>query len=288
VLNELHGYDHSGTTRVGTPAIFGMNFQTVSTAQKLPASDGQPGGYEPDGVTPGPLLRGALDYINAQIGAFETALAQTALDRSTAIVLSAKHGQSPQQPQALTRIPDGPILDGLNAAWKAAHPSATTDLVAFAVDDDAMLIWLNDRSQAAADFAKQYLLTHSGTGNDIDGDPKPYTASGLAQVYTGQAAAGYFGTAPGDARRPDLFGIVQHGVVYTGGKGKIAEHGGADPQDTHVPLVVSGAGVGRGRAGMPVETTQIAPTILHLLGLRPDALRAVQLEQTAALPLDRE
>ncbi|MBV9281604.1 MAG: alkaline phosphatase family protein, partial [Chloroflexi bacterium] len=33
VLNEVRGFDHSGTTRVGTPAIFGMNFQTVSTAQ---------------------------------------------------------------------------------------------------------------------------------------------------------------------------------------------------------------------------------------------------------------
>src|SRR4029077_3296055 len=40
VINEINGFDHSGTTRWGTPAIFGMNFQTVSTAQKLPVSDG--------------------------------------------------------------------------------------------------------------------------------------------------------------------------------------------------------------------------------------------------------
>src|SRR5215831_1733658 len=39
VLNEINGFDHSGTIQVGTPAIFGMNFQTVSTAQKLPSSD---------------------------------------------------------------------------------------------------------------------------------------------------------------------------------------------------------------------------------------------------------
>jgi hypothetical protein len=35
VINEINGFDHSGTTEVGTPAIFGMNFQTVSTAEKL-------------------------------------------------------------------------------------------------------------------------------------------------------------------------------------------------------------------------------------------------------------
>ena len=57
VLNEIDGYDHSGTHQVGTPAIFGMNFQTVSTAQKLPVSDGLNGGYLPGTSTPGPLLQ---------------------------------------------------------------------------------------------------------------------------------------------------------------------------------------------------------------------------------------
>jgi hypothetical protein len=298
VLNEIRGFDHSGATKVGTPAIFGMNFQSVSTAQKLPTSDGEPGGYLADGVTPGPVLRGALDDVDRELGAMRSALAEQHLDRSTAIVLSAKHGQSPQEPRALTRIPDGPILDGLNAAWRAAHPSATQDLVAFSIDDDAMVVWLNDRSPAATDFARQYLLSHDGTGNDINGDPKPYTASGLARVFAGQAAADFFGAAAGDDRRPDLYGVVQHGVVYTSKQAKIAEHGGADPQDRHVPLVVSGTGIRgtgdgdrghagdrRGGDGRLVETTQIAPTILELLGLPPGALRAVQLEHTPVLPL---
>ena len=34
-----------------------------------------------------------------------------------------------------------------------------------------------------------------------------------------------------------------------------------------------------------VETTQIAPTVLRLLGLNPNALQAVQIEHTSALPL---
>jgi hypothetical protein len=47
VINEINGFDHSGTTSVGTPALFGMNFQTVSTAEKLPTSDGLTGGMRP-------------------------------------------------------------------------------------------------------------------------------------------------------------------------------------------------------------------------------------------------
>ena len=35
-----------------------------------------------------------------------------------------------------------------------------------------------------------------------------------------------------------------------------------------------------------VETTSIAPTIARLLGLNPNALQAVQIEHTRALPLD--
>src|SRR6266851_5754416 len=34
-LNEIDGFDHTGTRRLGTPAIFGMNFQSVSVGQKL-------------------------------------------------------------------------------------------------------------------------------------------------------------------------------------------------------------------------------------------------------------
>jgi hypothetical protein len=101
VINEINGLDHSGTNTVGTPAIFGMNFQTVSTAEKLPTSNGLTGGYLADGRTPGPLLTRALDYINAQVGAMTAALKQRHLQNDTVIILSAKHGQSPQNPAAL-------------------------------------------------------------------------------------------------------------------------------------------------------------------------------------------
>jgi Type I phosphodiesterase / nucleotide pyrophosphatase len=285
VINEIRGFDHSGTQHVGTPAIFGMNFQTVSTAEKLPTSNGKAGGYLADGVTPGPLLSGALDYVDAQIGEMLTALAQQHLAGSTTVILSAKHGQSPTKPSDLTRIPDGPILDGLNAAWQQANPSATKPLVAFAIDDDAMLLWLSDRSPAAEEFAKNYLLSHDGTGNDIDGNPKPYTASGLTKVFAGQDVASYFHAPLQDDRVPDIYGIAQTGSVYTGKKKKIAEHGGANPLDRDVPLVVAGAGVGRGVCDDSVETTEIAPTILSLLGLQPGALQAVQTEHTPVLRL---
>jgi hypothetical protein len=284
ILNEIDGYDHSGTTHVGTPAIFGMNFQTVSTAQKLPTSDGLTGGYLAGGTVPGPLLQRALNYINDNVGLMVDEIQKQGLTDSTAIIISAKHGQSPTDPGALARVPDGPIIDAINAAWKAAHPGAG-DLVIFATDDDGMLLWLSDTSQPAADFVKAYLLSHPASGNNIDKKPITVQASGLTKVYAGAASAAFYGVPVSDPRHPDITGIAQYGVVYTGGTKKIAEHGGDAPQDRDVPILVTLPGLKNGRViGAPVETTQIAPTILSLLGLSPRELQAVQIEGTKVLP----
>ena len=287
VLNEIDGWDHSGTNRVGTPAIFGMNFQTVSTAEKLPISDGLAGGYNPDG-TPGPLLASALDFVNTEVGRLTAEIQHRGLGSSTTIILSAKHGQSPIDLSDLRRVDDGAIIDAINAGWAKTHPKAAP-LVAFSVDDDAMLIWLSDRRADALAFVANYLRTHSAPAN-LATDPKgvfsaTVSSSGLAHIYTGGAADTLVRARNGDARTPDVIGIAQHGVVYTGKTAKISEHGGDSPDDRDVPIVVSGAGAAHGRTvGSPVQTTQIAPTILALLGLAPSSLQGVRLDHTATLP----
>jgi len=81
-----------------------------------------------------------------------------------------------------------------------------------------------------------------------------------------------------------VLGRVRVGVVYTGGS-KIAEHGGDNPGDRDVPILVYAPGtVHRGSSSDWVETTQVAPTILQLLGLDPSSLQAVQQEGTQVLP----
>jgi hypothetical protein len=284
IVNEIDGYDHSRSEQVGVPAIFGMNFQTVSTAEKLPTSDGLTGGYYPGTDDPAPLLQRALNYINDQLARMDNELRARHLWDSTAIILTAKHGQSPQNPNDLTRIDDGPIIAAINAAWTQAHPGAAA-LVAANTDDDAMMLWLSNRSHEATSFVKRYLLSHTATGNTAAGGSRTLASSGLVRVYAGRGAARYFGVPKGDPNHPDIWGVVQHGVVYTGGTGKIAEHGGADPEDRDVPLVVyAPAVVDPSVVSASVETTQIAPTILRLLGLDPQSLGAVRIEGTRVLP----
>ena len=57
-----------------------------------------------------------------------------------------------------------------------------------------------------------------------------------------------------------------------------------NPGDRHVLMVVNGPGIATQVESASVETTQVAPTILSLLGLNPGALTAVQVEGTQVLP----
>jgi hypothetical protein len=302
VINELNGYDHSGTHEVGTPAILGMNFQTVSVAEKVdsPATitrnpDGsytvgpkELAGYLPGTTTPGPLLASALQYVNDQLQRMVATIQADGLASSTAIIITAKHGQSPQDPLQLKRIKDGPIIDAINAAW-TAQTGDPNNLIVAGTDDDLWQSYLSVKTQAAADFVKNYLWNHDATAvlynNDgVDRGTVQVPHSGLAQIYAGKEAADFFGVPYSDPRYPDVFGRVQVGVVYTGGS-KVAEHGGDNPADREVPLLVYAPGVVRPFTNDSwVETTQVAPTILQLLGLDPRALDAVREEGTKVLP----
>jgi len=283
VVNEIDGYNHSRTERVGVPALFGMNFQTVTTAEQLPTSDGLTGGYLPGGKVPGPLLVRALNYVNAEIGAIVAQVRAQGLASSTAIIITAKQGQSPTNPDDFKRVNDAPIVAGVDAAWAKAHPHAAP-LVVYTSDDDGMLWWLSNRSQAAANFVKHYLLTHTAVGYNIHGQRVTVSASGLSKVYAGAASAAYFGVPNSDPRHPIIFGIVQHGVIYADAP-DIAQHGGAGFQDLSVPILVILPGQRHGASiRAQVRIIQIAPTILALLGLNPLALQAVRIEHTPVLP----
>ncbi len=123
VLNEIDGYDHSahrqgrhaGDLRHELPDRLHRReaADLRRTDRRLPRRrrDARPA-----------AVQFARTTSTRSSAAFVTELRRDDLDRSTTIILSAKHGQSPTEPAALTRIDDGPLLDGLNAAWNAAAP----------------------------------------------------------------------------------------------------------------------------------------------------------------------
>ena len=184
-------------------------------------------------LVPGPVLSSALDYVDAQLGRMVSTIHKDGLAGSTTIIVTAKHGQSPQDPNKLITVKDGPIISAINAAWAQANPSNPSLIVA-GTDDDLWQSYLSDNSQAACDFVKSYLWNHTADGFDVNQNPVTVQHSGLAQIWAGADAAHFFGVSVDNGKYPDVFGKVQEGIVYAKPT-KLAEHGGMNTGDLTRP-----------------------------------------------------
>ncbi|HEX2730138.1 MAG TPA: alkaline phosphatase family protein [Polyangiaceae bacterium] len=252
LIQQIHGLDHAGAA-ASVPAFFGMNFQAVSTMQKV-------FGYVDSSGAPSDTLASAIDGVDASLGTLVDQLYAAKLWDSTLLVITASHGQSPIDPALTQRLSPSTIPDLVEQLSPGLLSAITQDAVA--------LLWLSDSSRAG-DVA-QTLGDHA----DL---------AGIDHVLYGKDLSQMFGDA-GDSRIPDVVVVVKDGTIYTDSGKKIAEHGGDSDDDRHVALLVVGG------ADVPVErddaleTRQIAPTVLEALGLSAASLKALTLEPAKALP----
>jgi len=118
--------------------------------------------------------------------------------------------------------------------------------------------------------------------------PASANIAGIGQIIWGPAMTQLFnapGLPPkGDPRTPDIVVLPNTGVTYSGSSKKQAEHGGFAHDDTNVMLLLSYPGFNPATITTPVETMQVAPTILRAMRLDPSALQSVQMEGTQSLP----
>jgi hypothetical protein len=260
VINQIDGYNHDRTAKVGVPALFGTNFQAVSVGEKLAVDpvSGLKGGYTDVLGTPGQALAGELDFVDQSIGRFVQELKAQRLYDSTLIIVSAKHGQSAID---VTR------RRGIGAGQPAATIGAAD---AFDISDDGSLIWLADPSLAAG-----VVVTLSRPSNQ--------QALGIQEIFAGQSLRNKFNDPGTDPRTPDIILKVNTGVIFTGGS-KLSEHGGFNEDDVHTALLVSLEGMDQAVVKAAVTNQQVAPTIIQALGLDPEALQSVRKEQIHVLP----
>jgi hypothetical protein len=273
VINWIDGYDSTRTTRSGVPAIFGMNFQSVSVGQKLAKSGDADvdktlvGGYFDANATPGNALTLQFEFVDEALGKFVQELRTQRIEDKTLVIVSAKHGQSPIDRTLRKAISD--------AAYSSSPGFAPNG---FEYCDDVALMWLSPEKQQADDptthkkyydEAKAYIEAHASElqiQQLLDRDE-------LKKLYQDPFK---------DTRTPDFIAITNHGVICTGGT-KLAEHGGFAPDDRNVLLLLSAPKLRPATVEGRVYTTQIAPTILFALGLDPSQLDGVRKEGTDIL-----
>jgi hypothetical protein len=139
------------------------------------------------------------------------------------------------------------------------------------------LIWLTDSTQTTN--AVKMLEAQSPATANIAGIGEIFSGLGISQMFN------LPGLPPsGDPRTPDIIVTPNIGVTYSGSGKKLAEHGGFSHDDTNVMMLLSNPRFSPKTVTSPVETAQIAPTILLALGLDPNALQAVRQEHTQVLP----
>jgi Type I phosphodiesterase / nucleotide pyrophosphatase len=285
ILNEIDGKDHSGTLNRRVPNIFGMNFQVVSVGQKLiEKSTGMTGGYLDNIGTPSQGLLGEIEFADTAIGQMVAELKKRGLYQSTLIIISAKHGQSPidsAQYLGISTKSNDPITtspaDILDSLLPLSERPSNSPPGIGPTQDDISLLWLSDSTQTTN--AVGMLESQSPATNNIAGIGEIFSGPGIGQMFN------LPGLPPdGDPRTPDIIVTPNNGVTYSGSSKKLAEHGGFSHDDTNVIMLLSNPSFSRKTVTSPVETAQIAPTILAALGLDPDKLIAVRREGTQVLP----
>ena len=293
VLNQIHGRTHLSASKAPVPTIFGMNFQAVSVGEKLisPKSavrtDANSGGYEDAQGTPRPKMLAEIQFVDAAIGQMVEALKREGLLDSTTIIITAKHGQSPIDPNRFFPIPGKSGNNG-------TPPSGIIGNLLPAVYSDPN----NGLGLAEDDISQIWLANANRTGDAVTALENAAAAIGLGQIFFGASLNILFNPPGvpehpgpccklregGDPRTPDIVVIPNQGVVYTGNLKKQSEHGGFAWDDTNVMLLVSHPDIEARTVHSFVETAQVAPTILKILGLDPNALDAVRIEGTPVLP----
>ena len=261
-----------------------MNFQVVSVGQKLiEKSLGITGGYADSVGTPTPSLLSEIEFADASIGKMVAALKSNGIYDSTLIIITAKHGQSPIDSSRYTGITaSGPvtidpatILDNAGCLPESESPSNPTGIGP--TEDDVALLWLN--SSCSTEKAVDLLETQSPSTNNIAGIGQIFWGPGITQIYNTP------GLPPnGDPRTPDILVTPNVGVTYSGSSKKQAEHGGFSHDDTNVMMLLSNPSFDPKTVTSPVETMQIAPTILEGPRPRPEPAPGVQKEGTQVLP----
>jgi Type I phosphodiesterase / nucleotide pyrophosphatase len=274
ILNEIDGKTHDGKANAPVPAIFGMNFQAVSVGQKLIEKSGPTGGYQDAIGTPTTSLLSDIVFVDKSIGEMVSHLKKNDAFDSTLIIITAKHGQSPIDPNRFFPIPGPSGANGQSPSSVVASllPDSEVNQIG-PTEDDLSLLWLADSSQ---------------TSNAVAMLEAKASTSGIGEIYSGPALNLLFnppGMPPnGDPRSPDIFVESNIGVIYTGSARKLMEHGGFAHDDTNVMMLLSNPSFESKTVTGPVQTAQVAPTILKALGLDPNSLQAVRKDLTPVLP----
>jgi predicted AlkP superfamily pyrophosphatase or phosphodiesterase len=230
-----------------------------------------------DGGNESPNRVGTLmRVLDSNLGRIEKALHKAGVLRKTLFVITADHGMMPIQRFVPTSL--------FQQAVARAHAIATTTVL-----NTAGYMWLKelDKGRAVADniikahnpgVQSAYYLSSR------DGKAVYLPADGVRLTPRADAANRYLLDTLVNGHEPTVVTILrEYNTAGSPATHWRADHGGADWQSQHIPLVLSGPGI---RAGVtvsaPAQLDDIAPTVLADMGVAPTGMEGVPLADALA------
>jgi len=256
ILNEIDGRITPGPKTAPVPAIFGLTFQAVTQAQKSKAGYG----YVDASGTPSEALLDALNHTDQSIGKILDELKARSLSSSTAVIITAKHGQSP-------------------------------------MDIEKSRLWIRKQSRilsrafslVAGRRHRRHHLHDLAKGPKQDGRrccalTANQASAHIQRILSGEGVKLMFRDPLNDSRTPDIIVEPDSGLSIANPKTVgIAEHGGLATKIRmcRFSLRTRHSPVGRSR---PLCRLRRSHLQFSELGLDPQKLEAVKIEKTQVLP----
>jgi predicted AlkP superfamily pyrophosphatase or phosphodiesterase len=207
-----------------------------------------------------PQYMHTIEFIDGLVGDLQSELAKLGILDRTAFVISADHGFSEVDPTRLIAPGDATRPSAQDPPRHTLDPLAARNIEHYVTNTGgaSMGVYIRDKARLAEAVS---LLRREPWVESIYCEPV-----GAGCDRTLSSFHSYFA-----GRSPDLMVDLDDDAALN--FPQPGQHGTHRPNDMHIPLIFSGAGVARGVVAGKAGLVDVAPTVLRLLGLPGRVLR---------------
>jgi arylsulfatase A-like enzyme len=224
-----------------------------------------------------------MQRFDADLGMLQDAYRRAGVLDRTVFVLMADHGMMPLAQE----VSAASLIDAVTKAGATIISESFTTGAYFWIDDSSRATPAAQNILALDNphIQSVYVRAEGSTGygyRRVDTTPVLPAATRAGNQYLLRTFAGPNG--------PDIVVLFAEGVgSEPGGQASWkADHGGASWQSQHMPLIISGPGVASGRVSpSPARLIDVAPTVLHLMGMPDGGMQGIVLADALSSPTAR-
>lgn len=256
-------------TRPNTPRM--AHAVRILTEYVLPERDpsvaliwsSEPDKSQHDAEVGSPLSDTAVSEADAQLGKILKWLGETGRDEETDVLVISDHGYSTIEQ----------VVNVQQLAREAGFPpGGEPGGVVIASNGGAVLFYAAPWERQTVERLAQWLMTQPWCGNITVGERAGDIPGALPAALVGNEGERAPDLTLSFRWRPDANAAGYAGTIYsTGGAPGHGQHGSMSSSEMHNVLFASGPSFREGlKVNVPSGNVDLAPTVLHLLGLPPE------------------